>query len=144
MSTLILVLAQSGHRTDGLRQAFRNEEGYAADVSGMVRFIAGLTALLVMLLILTRWQQRKTMLESKDCPFKLLRHALRCLKIGMLDGWIIRRMARASDLPQPAVLLISPTMWDKYTAAWMSDFYIAPLRSHVRMRLERLRPVLFE
>jgi hypothetical protein len=143
MNAFLLILAQSG-RTDNLRQAFRNEDGYAADISGLVRFIAALLALLVALLILTRWHQRRSAQQNKDCPFKLLRHTLRCLKIGLIDRWIVRRLARSADLPQPAVLLISPGLWDKYSASWTGDLYLAPFRSHARNRLERLKPLLFE
>ncbi len=106
------------NRYDRIR--FMSERFSEAEPAAPVKFVAFIVCLVCVFLLIGmiyRIQRRKTQPKTAR-PMGLFLRMQAALNLPLLDRWHLWRLARATNIVQPAALLISETLFDEAVAAY--------------------------
>lgn len=143
----VLAQGDSMDPWEGVQKAFRNalprEHGEPSVWAAAAVFVSGLLALVIILYVIARVVQRGRVEESARTPMRFFSFALKQLDVGVLDRLLLRRLARASGLPQPTVMLFSPDLWEEHAGQWADKLVFPPLRAYARDRVHAVAAKAF-
>ncbi len=138
---ILLLLGQAIHdRYDRIR--YMSERFSEPEPAAPIKFVAFLVCLVCVFLLIGmiyRIQRRKTQPKTAR-PMGLFLRMQASLNLPLLDRWHLWRLARGTNIVQPAALLISETLFDETVAAYCrtagSSSGPAPARyQRIRQRL---------
>ena len=126
-----------------LQQGLRDVHSGKVDTSGFRNGVLGLLAVLALVVLFIHFRQRRKTPQQPDSLGRLGRELGRKVSFPLGAKFMLKRVARATQTPYPA-LLLSSALFDKCVTQWSGEPTFAAVRSWGRNRLQRLRPVLFE
>ncbi|HVP09890.1 MAG TPA: hypothetical protein VMV94_01740 [Phycisphaerae bacterium] len=150
MTPSALILAQAAPRK-GLQSLFENlqsamhpnQVGPPA-VMLVLGFVAGIIALLLVLAIIKSRRQTQDSVSRTSRPMRLFSKALKNMGISFPDRVLMRIVARRARVAQPAIMLFSPDLLERYSAVWIDSLGFRPLRARIRARLKAVAAKAFE
>lgn len=125
------------------------QQGLRADNNGEATsfyFKYGLIAMVVVIIILAillNLRQRKKEGQAPDSEKKLAKELTKKIPLPFGARMVLGWAARSADVPV-AMLLISTTAFDDAAREWTNKPTFALLRRWGKVRLDQLRPVLFD
>jgi hypothetical protein len=131
---------------EGVRGAFQHTlprpEGQVSGVYAAFVFIGTLLAVIALLFLAMRIFQRERAAQSRRLPHRFMAYALGQMGVGWMDRFWLLRAARHSALTQPAMMLLSPELFEKYAGGYCKGLHPA-CRGYVRGRLAAVSAIAF-
>ena len=145
MNHLVAILAQVDYsmRLKGLSRGFQPTKGEPPEVNKILVFLATVLAMVAAVVIVRAIWRRKTNKRSAQKPTKLFSHVLKHLGVRLPDRILLRIAARNYALEQPALMLFSPELLERYAGRWADAIVVKPLRVHARKRVDALARKVF-
>ncbi len=122
-------------------EAMRKQFSQGGSVGKALLALAALASLLVFAHFLNRVERKVTVPAEPNDPQKLFRDLLPKLSLTLAQRQTLDTIVKDLKLRQPAVMLISETLFDNYLAQWRAQTG-APDPQHEE-QLRRLKPRLF-
>lgn len=145
---LSLVLAQGDQTApwEGVRGAFQHTlpraDGQVSGVYAAFVFIGTLLAVILLLFLAMRIFQRERAAQAMRLPHRFMAHALGEMGVGWTDRFWLLRAARHSALAQPAIMLLSPELFEKYAGGYCHGLHPA-CRKYLQRRLAAVSAIAF-
>jgi hypothetical protein len=141
MTASPLILAQ-GSAPKGLQELFENLKT-AMRPSGVgsptviliLTLVGGIVALLLIITLIKSRKQAQHDTAGASRPMRLFNRALKKMGIGVVDRVLLRMIARKARVAQPAVMLFSPALLQRYASRWVESLRFSMVRDRIRARL---------
>lgn len=131
---------------EGVRGAFQHTlprtEGQASALSSALVFIAILLSILLLFLLAARIFRRGRSDQVKRPPHRFFAYIMARMGVGWTDRFWLLRAARHSELPQPAVMLLTPELFERHTRAYADALHMA-FRGYVARRFTAVSAIAF-
>lgn len=101
---------------------WRNVHNYFNDARSLTHLLPILlviAAIIAVVLLINRVQQRRSAGRLDDDPAKLFRTVIRRLPLTVFQRDLLHRMARDLSLDQPAVMLLGPHLFAEQVRVWI-------------------------
>ena len=142
MTPSLLILAQRGN-SKGLESLFENLQSamHPSQVGPpwvliFLSVVAGLVCLLLILALLRARKETQDGSTRGSRPRRLFNKALKSLGVSLPDRVMMRMIARKARIPQPSVMLFSPALLQRHSAAWIDSIGVPMIRRRARARLK--------
>jgi hypothetical protein len=150
ISAVVSILGQSRSEPmsawEGVRGAFQHSlpqaEGQASPLKTTLIFVGILLGVVLVFYVAARLMNRSGVVEKVRPPNRFFAHLLREMGVGWLDRFLLLRAARRSRLPQPAIIMLAPVLFEKHAGTWADSLNMA-LRGFVRARLAHVSAIAF-
>jgi len=142
---LFAILAQTPYenRLKGLRGAFDDRQSDPTDLTGAIILFGCVIGGAVIWAMLRKMAARRAGEGDANHPFRVFDMVTRALGLRWRDRMVLRLFARASQLPQPAILLFDESLFDRQAERWLESLSFAPLRMRAQSSLSALRTQSF-
>jgi hypothetical protein len=102
-----------------------------------------LAALVLLVWLIARIQGRMQVAQAPHRPWRVFWCLLKYHGLGVSDRLLLGAIAFSQGLKQPAVLLLSPSLFTRYAIAWLGDSHLGSIWPGAKERLTRVAHKVF-
>ncbi len=123
-----------------LQEAFRYHQSTPGEspYASARNLVIVLGIVILLLFVVSKILQRKSIPVAERNPRKFFSNVLRQLGATYSDRLLLHRAAHRAELHQPAMMLLSPELFERYALAWADGIHIAFIRDNVRARFKAI------
>lgn len=150
ISAVVSILGQTRSEPmsawEGVRGAFQHSlprpEDQLSPLKTTLVFVGILSSVVLVFYVAARLMNRRGVVETVRPPNRFFARLLRDMGVGWLDRVLLLRAARRSRLPQPAIMMLAPGLFEKHAGTWADSLNMA-LRAFVRARFAHVSAIAF-